>query len=229
MRNVGSLLTKSALVVIFGAITPAVLGENLSRYREFQLGTDLPTVAKQTGASASQTIVIHSRPALIQTLSWRPQPLGPSSKTESAQEVVFTFYDGALSGIVVNYDRYETEGLTPDDMVEALSATYGAAVKSAAPAKPVEGSFGDEEELLALWEDPQHRVELVRYPYGSRYKLMAVLKRLEAPIQAAILDAKRLDREEAPQRDAARIATEQDAAKSKLEKARLANKAKFRP
>jgi hypothetical protein len=83
--------------------------------------------------------------------------------------------------------------------------------------------------LLALWEDPQHRVELVRYPYGSRYKLTAVLKKLEAPIQAAILDAKRIDHEEAPQRNAARLATEQDAAKTKLEKARVANKAKFRP
>jgi hypothetical protein len=229
MRRVGSLLTRSALVVIFAAITPAVLGENLSKYREFQLGTDLPTIAKQTGASASQTTVIHSRPALIQTLSWRPQPLGPSSRAESAQDVIFSFYNGVLSGIVVNYDRYETEGLTPDDMVEALSATYGPAVRSTVAAKPVEASYGDQEELLALWEDPQHRVELVRYPYGPRYKLTTVLKNLEAPIQAAILDAKRIDHEEAPQRDAARLATEQDAAKSKLEKARLANKAKFRP
>jgi hypothetical protein len=229
MHKVGCLLTRSALVVIFGAITPAVLGENLSRYREFQLGTDLATIAKQTGASATQAAVVHSRPALIQALSWRPQPLGPSSKAESAQEVVFSFYDGILSGIVVNYDRYETEGLTPDDMVEALSGIYGVAVKSGAPAKAVNGSSGGEEELLARWEDPQHRVELVRYPYGARYKLMAVLKRLEAPIQAAILDAKRIDHEEAPQRNAARLATEQDAAKAKLEKARVANKAKFRP
>jgi hypothetical protein len=229
MRRAGSLLAKSALVVIFAAMTPAVLGENLSKYREFQLGTDLPTIAKQIGGSASQTTVIHSRPALIQTLSWRPQPLGPSSKAESAQDVVFSFYNGVLSGIVVNYDRYETEGLTPDDMVEALSAIYGPAVKPAAPAKPVEGSFGDQEEVSAVWEDPQHRVELVRYPYGPRYKLTMVLKNLEAPIQAAILDAKRIDHEEAPQRDAARIATEQEASRSKLEKARLANKAKFRP
>jgi hypothetical protein len=229
MHKVGSLLTRSALIVIFAAITPAVLGENLSRYREFQLGTDLATIAKQTGASASHVAVIHTRPALIQTLSWRPQPLGPSSKAESAQDVVFSFYNDVLSGLVVNYDRYETEGLTPGDMVEALSAIYGAAVKSAVPAKPVEGSYGDQEELLAVWEDPQHRVELVRYPYGPRYKLTTVLKKLEAPMQAAILDAKRIDYEEAPQRDAARLATEQEAARSKLEKARLANKAKFRP
>jgi hypothetical protein len=229
MAKVGSLLTRSALVVIVGALAPAVLGQDLSRYREFQLGTDLPTVAKQAAASASQVKVIHSRPALIQTLSWRPQPLGPSSKTESAQEVVFSFYEGALSGIVVNYDRYETEGLTPDDMVEALSAAYGTAGRSSAPAKAAADSFSDQEELLARWEDPQHRVELVRYPYGPGYRLTAVLKRLEAPIQAAILDANRLDLQEAPQRDAARLAAEQDAAKSKLEKARLANKAKFRP
>lgn len=229
MRSVRSILARSALLLIFAALPPALLGENLSKYREFQLGTDLPTIAKQTGASASQTTVIHSRPALIQTLSWRPQPLGPSSRAESAQEVVFSFYNGVLSGIVVNYDRYETEGLTPDDMVEALSATYGTALTSAVAAKPVEGSYGDQEELLAVWEDPQHRVELVRYPYGPRYKLTAILKQLEAPIQTAILDAKRIDHEEAPQRDAARLATEQDAAKSKLEKARLANKAKFRP
>jgi hypothetical protein len=224
-----SLLTSSAVVVIFGAITPALLGENLSRYREFQLGTDLQTIARQTGASASQATIVHSRPALIQTVSWRPQPLGPSSKPESAQDVVFSFYNGALSGIVVNYDRYETEGLTSEDMVEALSATYGAAVNPAAAAKPVDGSFADQEQLLARWEDAQHRVELFRDPYGPRYKLTAVLKMLEAPIQAAMLDAKRMDREEAPQRDAARIATELDFAKSKLEKARLANKAKFRP
>jgi hypothetical protein len=229
MVKVRSLLMTSAVVLIFGAAPPTVRGQNLSGYREFQLGADLPTVSKQAGANASQVKVVHSRPALIQTLSWRPQPLGPSSKTESAQEVVFSFYDGALSGIVVNYDRYETEGLTPDDMVEALSAAYGTAGKSSAPAKPAADSFSDQEELLARWEDPQHRVELVRYPYGSSYRLTAVLKKLEAPIQAAIIDAKRLDLQEAPRRDAARIATEQDAAKTKLEKARLANKAKFRP
>ena len=33
-----------------------------------------------------------------------------SSKPEAVKEVVFSFYDGELFRIVVDYDRYETEG-----------------------------------------------------------------------------------------------------------------------
>ena len=55
----------------------------------------------------------------------------------------------------------------------------------------------------------------------------AHLKRLEAPAQAATLEAKRLDDQKAPQRDAARLASEEEATKTKLEKARLVNKPKF--
>jgi hypothetical protein len=60
--------------------------------------------------------------ALMQELQWRPQPLGTSSQTESAKDVVFSFYEGKLFRIVVDYDRYETEGLTADDFVDAISA-----------------------------------------------------------------------------------------------------------
>jgi hypothetical protein len=43
------------------------------------------------------------------------------------------------------------------------------------------------------------------------------------------VEAKRLDDLEAPQRDAARAAAELNAEAATLEKARLVNKAKFRP
>ena len=55
------------------------------------------------------------------------------------------------------------------------------------------------------------------------------MKALEGPVQTATLEAKRLDDQEAPQRNAARIAGEEEAAKAKAEKARLVNKPKFRP
>jgi hypothetical protein len=42
-------------------------------------------------------------------------------------------------------------------------------------------------------------------------------------------ETKPLDEKEAPQREAARIASADEAEKAKLEKARLANKPKFRP
>ncbi len=96
-------------------------------------------------------------------------------------------------------------------------------------AKTVQGRFGDREEIVAEWQDPHYRFELVRSSYGPSFKLVGFLKKLEAPAQAAVLEAKRLDEQEAPQSDAVRLASEEEAARAKLEKARLVNKAKFRP
>jgi len=207
----------------------AASAADLSRYRDFQLGTDLPAVAKQVGASASPAKTIQSRPALIQELQWRPQPLGPSSKTESAQDVVFTFYNGELFKVSINYDRHETEGLTTGDMIEVISATYGIAGTPTAPANAVQAGLGDPEEVVARWQDSQYSFDLVRFAYGPSFRLIGILKRLEAPVQSAIAEAKRLDDQEAPQRDAARIADAKETEIARLEKARLQNKPKFRP
>ena len=101
---------------------------DLSRYRDFQFGTDLAAVAKQTARDPSQVKVIDSRPALVQEIALAPAVRSaPRPTTDSVQEVVFTFFNGELFRIVVNYDRYETEGMTAGDMVEAISATYGPA------------------------------------------------------------------------------------------------------
>ena len=231
MTNFQGAAFRSSLAafLMFGAMSAATFAGDLSRYRSFELGSDLATVAKQAAADPSQAKVIHSRPALIQELEWRPQPLGASSRTESVQEVLFSFYDGKLFQIKVDYDRYQTEGLTVDDFVGALSATYGPAAKPAAPAKVAPGNYGDEEEIVAQWQDSQYRFDLIRLSYGPTFRLVGVSKGLEALAQAANLEAKRLDDQEAPQREAARLASEQDAAKAKLEKARLVNKPKFRP
>jgi hypothetical protein len=216
-------------MLLFGVISAVASAEDLSKYRKFQLGADLPTIAKQIGTSPTQARVIHRRPVLIQELEWRPQALGPSSQMESVNEVVFTFYNGELFRIVVNYDRYETEGLTAEDFVEAISGIYGMGATPAAPAKAAHGRYGDEEEVLARWQDSQYRFDLIRLSYGPSFKLIGLLKRLEAPAQAAVLEANRLEEQEAPQRNAARLASEKEAAGAKLEKARLLNKAKFRP
>lgn len=217
-----------AAFLIFGVMSAAAFAGDLSRYRNFELGSDLATVAKRAAVDTSEAKVIHSRPALIQDLEWRPQPLGASSQTESVQEVVFSFYGGELFRIKVDYDRYQTEGLTVDDFVDAISATYGPAIKTTAPANVAPGSYGDQEETVAQWQDSQYRFDLIRLSYGPTFRLVGVLKKLEASAQAATLEAKRLEDQEAPQRDAARIASEQETQKTKLEKARLVNKPKFR-
>jgi len=222
------MVSRSAFVLFTAASLTAVAAD-LSKYRDFQFGADLPTVAKVIGASPSQAKLIHSRPALVQELEWRPQSLGPSPKAESAEGVVFSFYNGTLFRIAVKYDRYATEGLTTEDFVEAISAMYGPAAKLPPPVEPVKESYGDQDVAVARWEDPQYRFDLVRSSYGPSYSLVGILKSLEAPVQAANVEAKRLDDLEAPQRDAARAAAEQGAKAASLEKARLVNKPKFRP
>jgi hypothetical protein len=118
--------------------------------------------------------------------------------------------------------------MTTVDMVEAISASYGIAVKPPAPPKAGPGIF-DQEEVVARWQDSEYSFELIRSSYGPSFKLVGVLKKLEAQAQAAIVEAALLDDKEAPQREANRLAREDETERAKLEKARLVNKARFRP
>jgi len=231
MKRIAAVSTFAVTTfLLFLAVAATGSAEDLSRYRNFQFGMDVDAVTKLTAVNPPQLKEIHQRPALMQELAWRPEPLGTSSKPESVEDMVFQFYDGKLFRIVVTYDRQDTEGLTADDLAEAISTNYGAAAPPAAPSVvAVADRYQDREELLARWEDSQYRYDLIRSAYNGNFKLVGVLKDLEAPALAAALESKRLDKLEAPQREAARMAGEQADAKAKLEKARLLNKPKFRP
>ncbi len=221
-----SAILQSALVF---AMLPAFAGD-LSHYRDYALGSNLATVAKQAAIDPAKAKTIHSRPALIQDLVWQPVQFGAAAvKAESTQELTFTFYNDELYRIVVSYDRYETEGLTSDDIIEAISAKYGTALKPITPSKTSSGRYGDEERIVGEWQDSEYRFELVHSSFGPSFRLIGVLKRLEGPMKTAMIEARRLDDLEEPQRQAARIATENGEARNKQEKARLANKPKFRP
>jgi hypothetical protein len=214
---------------MWSRMSAATLTGDLSKYRDFQLGTDLSTVANQASTSPTQAKVVQSRPALLQELEWRPLPLGWSDKTEAVQGVVFSFFDGKLYRIEVSYDRREIEGLTTADLVERISATYGTAEMPPAAAASATGPYGDEQETVASWQNPEYRFDLIRTSYGPGFKLVGVLTKLEASAQDSMLDAAMLDHREAPQREAARVASEVEAVRANLEKARLANKPNFRP
>jgi hypothetical protein len=111
---------------------PAMGARDLSRYRNFQFGETLPALAKQAGLALSNANLIHERPAVMQELEW-PIWLGTGSapQTDPVKTLLFSFYNGELFRIVVNYDRGETEGLTTEDLIEAISAKYGTATKPA--------------------------------------------------------------------------------------------------
>ena len=125
-----------AIVVAWGVVvtpvisaqeTPGASASDLSRYREFRLGMSLTAVTQQAAITA-EARAIHRRPELIQELMWLPAPSrvpGADAQGDSATKVLFSFYNDQLFRIVVTYDRGRTEGLTPEDVVEAISATYG--------------------------------------------------------------------------------------------------------
>jgi hypothetical protein len=205
---------------------------DLSRYREFRFGMNLLAVAKQAEMQPSEARVIHQRPAVIQELEWRPQrSLAYSPQADPVQGVLFSFYNGDLFRIVVNYDQIRTEGLTDEDMVEAISAKYGTATQPAAKVILFSSSqvYNDSENVIARWEDSQYSFNLFRSSYQPTFGMLVFSKRLDPLARAAIAEAIRLDEQEAPQREMERQKKQDEENRAQQEKARPVNKAAFRP
>ncbi len=210
--------------------TPLIYAQDLSRYREFQFGMSLPAIAKHAGLEPSEAKVIHQRPALIQELNWRSELSLTSSQPDPARTILFSFYNGELFRIVVNYDRYKTEGLTTEDVVEAISAKYGTATKPSAEITYSSSQvYNDREAVIARWEDSQYSFNLFRSSYQPTFGMIAFSKRLDALARAAIVEAIRLDEQEAPQREIERQQKQDEANRATQEKAKLVNRPQFRP
>lgn len=202
--------------------------QDLSTYREFQLGTSLVTVARQAGIEP-EARVLHQRPELIQELMWLPPPsVGSSPHGDSVRKVLFTFYNGQLFRIAINYDRNRTEGLTAEDLVEAISTTYGPPTLPASEVVPsLSGVFNDSDGILAHWEDPQYSVNLTSYL--STFALVVSSKRLGALARVATVEVIRLDKQEPPPREIERQQSQTEVYRVNRETTRLVNKAIFRP
>jgi len=208
-----------------------VHGQDLSSYREFQFGSNLPAIAKQAGMEPSAAKMIHERPALIQELTWRsPFSFGSSPQAGSARTMIFSFYNNELSRIVVTYDSDKTKGLTADDLVDAISANYGTAVK-AAPDSTISSSpaYNDNKIVVARWETSQYSFTLFRSSYQPEFGLIGVSKRLDSLAQAAGIEAVKLDDQEAPQRELDRQRKQDEQNRVAQEGAREINKPIFRP
>ena len=186
---------------------PAAYAPDLSRYRDFELGMDLLGAAKLAHMQPSEARVAHQRPALIQEMQWRPQrPLDSLLQTDPVKEVLFSFYNGELYRMVVNYDRYRTEGMTDEDMVEAISEKYGTATKPAAKIVTFSSFqvYNDSEKVIARWENSEYSCSFFRSSYEPTFGMLVLAKRLDGLAQSAITEANRLDEQEAPQREAER-------------------------
>jgi len=210
------------LVVLLLAV-PLLRAQDLSKYRHFTLGMSLTKVLERTEQKIADARLIHSRPALIQELTWWPPNLpGTSFQSDTAEQILFSFYNGELYKISVTYDRTSIEGLTAEDMVKSISAKYGPATYDALAIDPI-ASAG--QQPVASWNDSQYSFNLVRSSYSGSFELVIYSKKANAESTLAIVKAMKLEEQEGPQREAERQKKEAD----DLEAARQKNRKIFRP
>ena len=144
--------------------------------------------------------------------------------------MLFRFYDDQLFMVVVDYDRRRTEGMSPADMIAAVSATYGpvSQVPSRRLGTPTV-QYGFPDTPLAVWGNAEYSVTLLRVTYPESFRLVVALTRLEDLARTASAAAVRLDKEEAPQREIDRQKNEASDLAAAQEKAKAENKAQFKP
>ena len=231
MRNCGFVGVGVLGLVLCGTASSA---QDFGRYREFELGSDVAVVSTVARTAASDLKVIHQRPALIQELRWRPRygaSRAASPDTESVEQVVFGFHDGRLFRVTVDYDREQTKGLMDADMVEAISAVYGLQVKpSESRRRQAPSLYDDPGTPIAQWGNADNSVMLYRLSsYATSFRLVVTAEPIAALVSTAAARALVLDAREAPEREAARQKKEAEDRRAAEEKARLTNKAIFRP
>jgi hypothetical protein len=221
------------LVIAVGLILGGQLAfaQDMSRYRAYVLESSLDSVVAASGARSADAKTLHERPATIQQLEWRASYVDSrNTQADPVREITFTFYNDALYQVIVNYDRDRTEGLANGDIVESLSAVYGAPTlasartRTSAPAEAFPDSV-----VVARWENADALLTLIRGSYTPEFQLILVSKSLSARARTAVREAVRLDAIEAPRREAAQRKKEAGEASAARDKTRIANKAAFRP
>jgi hypothetical protein len=213
--------------VVLLLAAPLLRGQDLSKYRHFTFGMSLTRVLERTDQKMADVKVIHGRPSLIQELTWWPPNLpGTSFRSDTVEQILFSFYNAELYKISVTYDRTSTEGLTAEDMVKSISAKYGPATS----VKPEVDSATNErydmrQKPVATWEDSQYSFNLVRSSFSGSFELLIYSKRLNAEAEVALAEAVKLEGQEEPQREAER----QKKQIGNLEATRQKNQKSFRP
>src|SRR6185437_9187926 len=224
MKTARNIVTCVAAILLS---VPLAYAQDLSKYRNFSLGTSLIAVSSQVNEKPADASVIHQSPALIQELTWWPLPAyQASTPVDPVQQILFSFYNGALYKMAVTYDSSTTEGLTAEDMTRAISAKYGAAtIPTVAAGSLGNTMYGVTQAPIAQWEDLQYSVVLSRTPFLNAFQLVICTKQLNDHAEAASVAAAKQARQDAPQMEITRAKKEAD----DLETARQNNLKSFRP
>jgi hypothetical protein len=215
----------SVLALLLAA--PMLLAQDLSKYRQFTIGMSLPKVLEHTDQKTADVKIIHESPVLIQEVAWWPPNLpGTSFRSDTAREILFSFSNGELYMISVTYDQSALEGLTPEDIVQSISAKYGAPSKPTTDMSVATNDLQNaREKIIARWEDSRYSLSLHRSIFSSDYVLVIISLRLNAEAIEAIAKGVELEKQASPQKEAERQQKEAE----DLAAARLKNQKAFRP
>ena len=219
-----------SLSILCAAIAaPLFPANDLSTYRGFRFGMSTLQAANQAGMKVSEAVMVHQQPALIQSLDFQPNLFHASAvKNDPVSEIALTFYAGELTRMAVLYDRYKVDGMSADDMIQALSNVYGTADRTKAEIA-YHSYYGEAAPVLARWEDSEYSYNLIRSDDRSSFAMVLYSKRLDALAATAIVEAVRLEALAAPQKEADRAKKQADDTQALQEKSRLSNIASFRP
>jgi hypothetical protein len=203
MNTIRTAVISLAMVLLSA---PLIHAQDLSRYRNFSLGASLAAISKQIDEKPADASVIHEHPALIEELTWwPPQPYGPSRPAEPVGQIRFSFYNGALYRMLVTYDSAATKGLTDEDMIRVVSTKYGTATQPIALVNfPTNPAYHATEKVIARWEDSQYSLNLFQ-SFGDTYAVVLFTKQLDAQAGISIAESVKLEEQEAPQKEAARL------------------------
>lgn len=224
MRVLRSLILCMSTLLITASL---LQGQDLSKYRGFSLGTSLANVLKHTDQRSADVNVTHEGPPLFQEVTWWPPNIpGTTNRSDSVEQILFSFYNGELYKMSVTYDQASTEGLTAADMVTFISAKYGPATSVESEIDPVMNAlYNMKQKSLASWEDSQYSFDLVRSSFTDRFGLSIYSKRIKAEAELGLAEA--VNREK---RDGPKLAAElQKKEADDLEAAREKNQKSFRP
>jgi hypothetical protein len=186
-------------------------------------------VVERLKVAATDLKALHEGSPIVQQLTWRPQRFTGRTLAEAdpIAEMVLTFHASHLALITVIYDRDQTQGLTDEDMLDALSAVYGAPRLLATPTRPSDappparrpiGRWDDADAVLILWREHPNRVGLTITAIAS-----------DVALQDALAEGVRRQAIDAPGREMARRSADAAAIQARDAKVRLDNKAKFKP
>jgi hypothetical protein len=108
--------------------------------------------------------------------------------------------------MLVTYDSSATKGLTDEDMIRVVSAKYGTATRPVVVVNfPTNPSYHATEKVIARWEDSQYSLNLFRSSGSDTFALVMFTKQLDAQAGVSIAESVKLEQEEAPQKQAARV------------------------